>query len=1077
MTVLNYLTKFEEVFSSLNEQQKSAVQHIEGPVLAIAGPGTGKTQILAARIARILLETDALPENILCLTYTDAGAVAMRKRLLDFIGPDSYRVQISTFHGFCNKVIQENLDVFGFRNLDPVSDLETIQLMRDLVDGLPKNHLLKRYTGDVYYEIYRLIALFGLMKKEDWSADFLYEKVELYCNELPSREEFIYKRGGKNKDGSTYAKGDVKTDALNQEVHKMELLKAAIALFEPYQEILLKNNRYDFADMILWVIKAFKENATLLSDYQEKYQFILVDEFQDTSGSQNDLLQLLLSYWEVPNVFAVGDDDQSIYRFQGANIENIQNFIQKYAGHIKMVKLEDNYRSTQKILDAAAKLIQGNTQRISNEKILYARNADIKDLKLEPKVVAYFNPLHESTAIAKKIEDLSKQNIPLNEIAIIYRNHHQADEMANYLQSKNIEVNTRKRVNILHEPLVKKIIKVMEFLSAETEKAFSGEPYLFEILHFQEFNIPSLEIARMSVEIASKNFNERQTSWREELSKLAKKKQGDLFEQHTTGIALSSFSATIESLIIGCLNQTPQVTIHQILRDCGILAIALTDKERTWFMEMLRTFFDFIKEECTKTPTHNLKSLTETILLMQANKIPLAAEKIIYSASGVNFITAHSSKGLEFEYVYIIGCNSKPWDDSNRNRSYKLPDNLFAIQGDEIEEVRRLFYVAMTRAKTHLQMSFSEQDLNQKALEPSRFIAEITEDKVIPIHRELASNEDLITFSLSPLNKKEEASIPVAIIDNAFTDSLLEKYTLSVTHLNSYLKCPVSFYFNNFIKVPAPKSASMTFGSAIHYALEQLFKKMNSDEEKQFSGIEQLLKDFKWYMRRKQDSFTEAEFKRRLEYGEEILPRYYNEYIHQWNKVTSVERSYKNVLVQGIPLNGKLDKMEFDGNFVNVVDYKTGSYKNAKTKFNRPNPEAVAKDMEAGKAPKFEDEFGGDYWRQAVFYKLLMDYDATKKWEMSSSEFDFIEPLVQPGLKGATEYKFHKEKIQIIPEDLKIVEGQIKTVYQKIVQKEFTQGCGKEDCVWCNFTKDYYANQSQPFAAGDWGQGMETEEA
>jgi DNA helicase-2/ATP-dependent DNA helicase PcrA len=164
------------------------------------------------------------------------------------------------------------------------------------------------------------------------------------------------------------------------------------------------------------------------------------------------------------------------------------------------------------------------------------------------------------------------------------------------LQAKNIEVNTRKRVNILHEPLVKKIIKVMEFLSAETEKAFSGEPYLFEILHFQEFNIPSLEIARMSVEIANKNFNERQTSWREELSKLAKKNQGDLFEQHTTGIALSSFSATIENLIIGCLNQTPQVTIHQILRDCGILAVALTDKERTWFMEMLRTFFDFIKD-------------------------------------------------------------------------------------------------------------------------------------------------------------------------------------------------------------------------------------------------------------------------------------------------------------------------------------------------------------------------------------------------------------------------------------------------------------------------------------------------
>ncbi|OYU97141.1 MAG: DNA helicase UvrD [Bacteroidetes bacterium B1(2017)] len=1055
MATVNYVSKFEEVFSSLNEQQKSAVQHIEGPVLVIAGPGTGKTQILAARIARILLETDALPENILCLTYTDAGAVAMRKRLQEFIGPDSYRVQLSTFHGFCNKVIQENLDVFGFRNLDPVSDLESIQLLRELVDDLPKNHPLKRYTGDVYYEIYRLSALFGLMKKEDWNPSYLTNKVEEYCKDLPTREEYLYKRAGKNKDGSTHAKGDLKRDALNQELNKMVLLKAAIDLFEPYQELLLKNNRYDFADMILWVIKAFTENATLLSDYQEKYQYVLVDEFQDTSGSQNDLLKLLISYWEVPNVFAVGDDDQSIYRFQGANIENIQNFISQFGNHMKMVKLEDNYRSTQKILDASRKLIERNTQRISGEKLLHARNKDRATILAEPKVVSYYNPLHESAAIAKQIEEIGQSGTPLHEIAVLYRNHSQAEEMVAYLKSKNIEVNTRKRINILYEPIIKKVVKVMQFLSAETEKAFTGEPHLFEILHFQEFAIPTLEIARLSVEIASKNFNERQTSWREELSKLAQKKQSDLFQQHSHGLALQNFSKSIEGLVKGCLNQTPQETIHQILRDCGILAAALTHEEKTWHMEMLRTFFDFIKMECTKKPQHNLKSLTETIILMQDNKIALAAEKVIYSESGVNFITAHSSKGLEFEYVFIIGCNSKAWDDSNRNRNYKLPDNLFALVGDEIEETRRLFYVGMTRAKTHLQLSFSEQDMNQKELEPSRFIAEITEDKELKIERIAISKEELLEYSFSALKQVPEAMLPKSIIDNAFTDSLLEKYSLSVTHLNNYLKCPVSFYFNNFIKVPAPKSASMTFGSAVHFALEQLFKKMNAEDEKQFPGIDTFLKDFKWFMRRNQDSFTEAEFKRRMEYGEEILPRYFDEYIHQWNKVTSVERSYKNVLVEGIPLNGKIDKMEFDGNFVNVVDYKTGSFKNAKTKFNKPNEEAAEKALSEGKEPKFEDQFGGDYWRQAVFYKLLMDFDATKKWEMRSSEFDFIEPMVQLTEKGKS-YEFHKEKIHITPEDLLFVRHQIKDVYAHIRNKDFSIGCGKDDCHWCTFTRNYY---------------------
>ncbi|MCF8426997.1 MAG: ATP-dependent helicase [Bacteroidia bacterium] len=1077
MPVLNYLSKFEAVFEALNQQQKNAVQHIEGPVMVIAGPGTGKTQILAARIARILLETDALPENILCLTYTDAGAIAMRKRLQDFIGPDAYRVQLSTFHGFCNKVIQENLDVFGFRNLDPISDLENIQLLRELVDDLPKSHPLKRYTGDVYYEIYRLSGLFGLMKKEDWSTEYLQEKIAAYCKELPFKEEYLYKRAGKSKDGKSYVKGDVKQDAINAELAKMNLLKAAVDLFEPFQNILQKNNRYDFSDMILWVIKAFKEDNTLLSDYQEKYQFVLVDEFQDTSGSQNDLLELLLNYWDIPNVFAVGDDDQSIYRFQGANIENIQNFIDKYASHMKMVTLEDNYRSTQHILDASKKLISKNTQRISEDKILIAKNKERADLPFLPKVVSYFNPIHESVAITKEIEELNAQGVPLNEIAILYRNHRQAEEMIAYLKSKNIEVNTRKRVNILQEPFIKKIIKVMQFLSAETDRVFSGENHLFEILHFKEFSIPTLEIARLSVEIANKNFLDRQTSWREELSKLAIKKQADLFQQHTHGYSLQKFSQTMEGLIKVCLNQTPQETIHQILRDCGFLADALTQDDKMWHMEMLQTFFNFVKAETTKSPIHTLKSITALMELMMENSIQLGADKVSYSETGVNFMTTHSSKGLEFDYVYIIGCTSKIWDEGNRNRNYKLPDNLFTILGDEIEETRRLFYVAMTRAKLQLQMSFYEQDLQQKSQEPSRFIAEITEDHQIPITRNSATDEELLNFLVDPIISQGRPILPKPLIDNAFIDSLLDRYTLSVTHLNGFLKCPISFYFNNFIKVPSPKSASMTFGSAVHFALEQLFKKMNQSEEKGFPDIAIFINDFKWYMRRNQDSFVEAEYKRRLEYGEEILSNYYKEYIGQWNKITSIEKSYRNVVVDGIPLNGKLDKMEFDGNYVNVVDYKTGSFKNAKSKFVRPNPEAVELAKASGKEPKFEEEHGGDYWRQAVFYKILMDKDATKKWEMKSSEFDFVEPIVEIGANGENTYHFHKEKINITQDDMALVTQQIKFVHGKIKNKEFNQGCGKEDCLWCTFTKDYYSANPEALKEISWPEIEENEES
>ena len=188
----NYqLEKFNKEYNRLNPQQKKAVDTIEGPVMVIAGPGTGKTQILSARIGKILLDTDTQPQNILCLTYTDAGVIAMRKRILEFIGADAYKVNIYTFHAFCNDVIQDNLNLFEKTALDPVSDLQRIDLFKQLIDSFPKNHPLKRYRGDVYYEINNLQSLFSTMKREGWSPEFIDERIEAYISSLRDREEYI----------------------------------------------------------------------------------------------------------------------------------------------------------------------------------------------------------------------------------------------------------------------------------------------------------------------------------------------------------------------------------------------------------------------------------------------------------------------------------------------------------------------------------------------------------------------------------------------------------------------------------------------------------------------------------------------------------------------------------------------------------------------------------------------------------------------------------------------------------------------------------------------------------------------
>lgn len=1037
---------FEHAYSQLNIEQQQAVNQIDGPILVIAGPGTGKTQILAARIAYILQHTDSLPENLLCLTYTDAGAVAMRKRLLQFIGPDAYRVNIYTFHAFCNMVIQENLDYFGVKGLDAISELEQISYVHQIIDGFDKNHPLKRYTGDVYYETQKLLGLYQTMKREHWSSAYLEDKAMAYMKDLPNREEYIYKRNTKDA-----KKGDVKQADIDKEQKRMDQLVAAAKTFDTYNLKLQQTGRYDFDDMILWVINAFKQSPDLIRTYQEKFHYFLVDEYQDTNGSQNEVLELLVDYWEHPNIFCVGDDDQSIFRFQGANVENIQHFASKYKPIV--IALQSNYRSTQSILDVSRELIAQNATRLNPDKKLLASNKAIAQLDVQPQIHCYQNTAHEVVGIANAIMQLQQQGVSLNEIAVLYRKHAQADELMAYLQSKQIGINARKKINILDEPFIKRIIQILRYLEAEYKRAHSGESYIYELLHYDFFDNNPLEIARISVEVYRKNFNDRVTSWREELRKYSAKKAPDLFNPQKQGEQLLKTSNLIEGWIKSCANNTLQQLLENIITQSGMLISALAGADKHFNMQLLHTFFDYVKDECARNPKTSITSFMKTLSLMEQESIAIPMQKIQYAKEGVNFISAHGSKGLEFEYVFIMGATTKAWEKSNNSRYFKLPDTLFTVNTiDENEESRRLFYVAMTRAKKQLIVSYADRDLNDKDLEKSRFVAELESKANMKNTPQQLGDEALFEFQLQALQSQLKKA-PNSLFDNEFVDELLEKYTLSVTHLNNYLKCPTAFYFNNIIRVPAPLSEAMTFGSAVHHALEMLFKNMNMHEEKQFAPVQQFIKDFKWYMRKHEDSFTEVDFKRRMEYGEEILSNYYEKYIHEWNKITSIERSYRNVVLQGVPLNGKLDKLEFDGNKVNVVDYKTGQFSRAKHKFSPPDLELFEAKKNANDEKLFEYQYGGDYWRQAVFYKILMDNDATKNWEMRSTEFDFVEPD-----KETKEYI--KQKVNITGNDLEIVKNQIVTTYSAIKAKQFSNGCGKENCEWCSFVNNYYAGNS-----------------
>lgn len=1023
-------TKFEEEYQKLNEAQRRAVDTIDGPVMVIAGPGTGKTQILAARIGKILLDTDALPENILCLTYTDAGTIAMRKRLLQFIGADAYKVHIYTFHAFCNDVIQDNLPLFEKTSLDPISELESIQLFKTLIDAFPKNHPLKRYRGDVYFEINNLRNLFSAMKKEGWQPHYISQKIDEYMADLPNRDEYIAKRAVKE-----FKKGDVRTDKIEEEKEKMEKLRAAVHEFDHYQELMRRRNRYDFDDMINWVIRAFEENRNLLSAYQEKFQYVLVDEYQDTSGIQNRLVHLLINYWDKPNVFVVGDDDQSIYRFQGANVENMLGFATAYTKDLLTVVLTNNYRSTQPILDISKTLIGSNKERLVEKieglsKDLLASNSHINHLNNHPEVHEYNTVKEEMAGIAGTIEKLLRQDIQPGRIAVLYKENKYGEELGRYLRLKNIPVYSKRSINILEQPFVQKLIQLLRYLNAEHDIPYGGDEILFEILHYDFFRIPPIEIAKLTVETNQKRYNDPSVSLRKLLYDKANTPARDLFDSGLNA-SLKKISGILEQLIADVPNSTLQQLFSNIIQQTGVINYVLNSTDKIQLLQQLTALFDFIKEETSRNPTLNLRSIISIIDLMEKEGLPIPMAQVAGNDKGVNLLTAHGSKGLEFEYVFIAGANASNWEKKRKpGGGYKYPDTLFASQphSSEEEELRRLFYVALTRAEKHLYISYARYRNDGKEMEPSMFIAEIQQQHAIPFEKIELAPADTEAFDLLQLTAQAPE---IGRAEDEFIDGLLDKFVMNVTALSNYLHCPLEFYYKNLIRIPTGKSEATEFGSAVHHALERLFRKMQESKTERFPGVEDVIGDFTWYMNRHREHFTKEAFERRMEYGDEVLRNYYSKYINSWNKVVAVERNIRGVVVNGVPLKGKLDKLEFDGKHVNVVDYKTGDIDKAIPKM---------------KAPHEKDPNGGDYWRQAIFYKILVDNYEQKEWRVISTEFDFIEPDKKK--------EYRKEKIVITPQDIETVKQQINTVWQKIQDRDFYTGCGKPDCHWCNFIKD-----------------------
>jgi DNA helicase II / ATP-dependent DNA helicase PcrA len=1009
------MSDFKKILAALNPEQRRAVEQIEGPVAVIAGPGTGKTQLLAARIGQILTETDTLPQAILCLTYTDAAAHEMRERLLKIIGSDAHRVPISTFHSFCNRVIQENPTVFDRHDLEPIADLERIDIVRRLLDALSPEHPLRRGRRDPYFFEGYLVDFFGLMKRENWTPRDVAQATKAFLADLPTREDFIYKK--KTKENLA---GDLKTDKIISANRQMEWVIAAADLFPKYKWAMENARRYDFEDMIGWVLLKFSQDKSLLRMYQERFLYFLVDEFQDTNGAQNHLLNQLAEFWDAPNVFIVGDDDQAIFEFQGARLKNLTDFLLRHASRIRKIVLSENYRSTQKILDSAKKVIDRNELRITQlaenqgvTKILTARNTDVLKNETEPRVLVFENRIHEIAEIVAEIEQLKNDGQNLEEVAIIVVQHRQAEKLMTLLERKNIPFQTRRPANVLDQPIIRQFVFLLKYLEKSTREPLGDALDLFKILHFRFLGFSGVEVAQA--------FHEKKSDKHFRLQLIDNQR-------------FSRFSEILDGWLSTASELPLPTFLEKIVAESGLLGHILAQPEKIWLLECLTTFLQFATAETGRQPRISLTRFCEMLDQLDQNKLQIGVQQTLGTGDGIKILTAHGAKGLEFEHVYLLDCTVDFWEKPRLGgRRFVLPDTLtLSNEADKTESQRRLFYVAMTRAKRKLTMSYAEKNEAGKKIAAAIFIHE-TEIKPTQVTVNQAVMLDSQVAMLLENNRLE-----AEILSETLLNERLEGFVLNVSSLNRFLRCPLAFYYEDVIRVPRSATESSLFGEAIHFALARFFEKMRTSEKHEFGTIDDLCAHFEQKMEAWQGRFSETGFLQKLTHGKSILTRFFEEEGSKFSKNSLTERKFDRIELDGVPIAGVIDRIDFrEGGRLHVIDYKVS----------RPENAASSK----MKSPSEEQPIGGDYWRQLIFYKILLEKTGSLP---NLPRGAIVESGSLIWLETGQKDRFSIKNVEFSPENVFLVKNQIKESWLKITRHEFSVGCGKTDCAWCRVHLD-----------------------
>ena len=1018
MVMKNFKDIYEQEYQKLNSQQKRAVDTVEGPVMVIAGPGTGKTQILSRRVANILTNYHTNPEEIVCLTYTEAGASEMLDRLEGLIGEEGRNVRVSTIHSFCSELILENSDLFG-EEPKVITTAAKYEILKEIIDEhVTEESPLYKNSGNRYSSKEQLLELFTRMKRENLNKDDFEKEIDEYFKmidlSIPGDElysKFKYAINFKSKDKKV---GDYKDKPLKELQENMEKLLAGVEIVDKYSDDISNHNYFDFDDMILWTIEKLEEDDAFQRSVSEGIKYLFVDEFQDTSVIQNKLVDLLVKGKKNPNIFVVGDDDQSIYRFQGVSADNIQIFDKKYKP-MKIV-LEENYRSSQAIIDASRQLISHNPRE---EKVLVAAG-DNKNYDYQlPILKSYSNAKDEMYGVLSEIEELIQSGVSPQEIGVIYGRNSYGEEFAKILRDNGIFVQMKENQDLFKEPIFKKIVAILKYLCQSSRDIRA----LRNIVYFDFFEVELSEIAKI------RNLKKDEKITIPSIAEIDKKLE------------------TIRKKVSRSENYlSPMYVLSDILKTLGIDEYIMKSKEKYHLVSVLNELYKLMSTECLLHPKLTVKGFLNQLSSLQEMKVSLPIEEISGSPSNcVQLMTAHGSKGLEFEHVFMMKCNDGknngkwPGGENNSGR-FSYPPSLNGKVENESqlkeEENRRLFYVAMTRAKKVLHLSYSDDSAK------THFINEF-ENFTDPVD---------VTGSFEECQAIDEVVIPKFSDD--ILSEILGELSLSVSTLNAFLKCPLSFYFNKGLKLPSETNEAMVFGSIIHEVLEKIYISIDDSQSSELTvktvlPLEEALQLFKTIFEEKSYQLSSDRIKKDAYVrGRNIIKNLYKKDGYLKDGVIAVEQHIKGIklgdlldttvdlsAVSDVEINGKIDKIECEEGIIRLIDYKTGKAGNAKDKLVPPSE---------------KEPHGGDYWRQAVFYYILFTNAGV---DISGKEilvkYVFVEDSNNEDGFSET------EDIRITPKEVDVVLSQIKDAVTRLKQGDFNCGCGLVKKDRDNFACDY----------------------